>query len=185
MESVFHAIQRVRDRQSEIVHTLSAAGIPFALSGSNATFVWIASIDESATRQYRNVEFIIEREDIDRVVARLTDLGLIADVQDFHILYRNEAIRHDRWADMAIFAGEPVAGKSCSVPNLDRIELINGLPAIGLDRLVSFQLSRWLLDDQVDLRDLISVGLIDDAWIDRVPQHLSSRLSVLLEDPDG
>jgi len=185
MESMFLAIQRVRDRQAVIVGTLQKAIIPFALSGSNATFAWIASIDESATRQYRNVEIVIECDDIERVVAALADLGLIAEMRSDRILFRNDSIRHDRWADMAIFAGNPMGGKLCSVPGLDRTELINGLPVIGLDRLVSFQLSRWLLDDQVDLRDLIDISLIDQNWIDKVSPELASRLSELLEDPDG
>jgi hypothetical protein len=173
---MFHAIQLVRDRQAEIVRTLSAADISFALSGSNATFAWIASVDESAVRQYRNVEFIINCKDINPVTSALEGLGLTTDVRDDNILFRNESIRYDRWTDIAFFAGEQIAGKPYRVPNLDRIEVIGESPLIVLDRLVSFQLSRWTLDDRVDLRDLMNVGLIDGSCIDRFPSHLSSRL---------
>jgi hypothetical protein len=110
---------------------------------------------------------------------------LVAETRNDCILFRNDLIRHERWADLAIFAGDCIGGKVGSVPSLENMVILNGTPVICLDRLVSFQLSRWLLDDQVDLRDLIGVGLLDGKWADRVPPALARRLIQLLEDPDG
>ena len=35
------------------------------------------------------------------------------------------------------------------------------------------------------LRDLIGVGLVDRAWLDRVPPVLRPRLQELLDTPEG
>jgi hypothetical protein len=35
------------------------------------------------------------------------------------------------------------------------------------------------------LRDLTSVGLVDEAWVARFPEVLAERLQGILEDPEG
>jgi len=32
---------------------------------------------------------------------------------------------------------------------------------------------------------MISVGLIDNTWLDKFPQELAQRLKILLDDPQG
>jgi hypothetical protein len=39
--------------------------------------------------------------------------------------------------------------------------------------------------DKTHLRDFLEVGLIDAAWVDRLPPELAARLQVLLDTPDG
>lgn len=47
------------------------------------------------------------------------------------------------------------------------------------------KLNSFRRKDQVHLLDMISLGLIDTTWLDRlVPEH-AARLRQLLDDPDG
>ena len=39
--------------------------------------------------------------------------------------------------------------------------------------------------DQVHLRDMISLSMIDASWLDKFPVELSARLKELLDDPNG
>jgi hypothetical protein len=39
--------------------------------------------------------------------------------------------------------------------------------------------------DRVHLRDMISLGMIDQSWPTRFPKVLGDRLQGLLNDPDG
>ena len=39
--------------------------------------------------------------------------------------------------------------------------------------------------DRVHLRDMISLGMIDDSWLDRLPEVFRVRLLALLDDPNG
>ena len=47
------------------------------------------------------------------------------------------------------------------------------------------KLTSFRRKDQVHLLDLISIGLIDSTWLDRLSPELKPRLQELLEDPDG
>jgi hypothetical protein len=38
--------------------------------------------------------------------------------------------------------------------------------------------------DRTHLRDLISVGLIDESWLIKLPDELAARLQSLLDTPD-
>lgn len=183
MEAAFHAQQVVRDRQTDVAATLSRLAIRFALSGSNATFAWISNVDPSAVRQYRNIEFIVLRDNTDEAIRALSQIGLAAEIRTDYILFRNGKTRHDHWADKALYFGS--TDGVIEVPKLDEIELLDGLPVVQKARLVYFQLERWTLDDRVDIRDMIDVGIVDDSWLPRLPAELASRLQVLLNDPDG
>ena len=47
------------------------------------------------------------------------------------------------------------------------------------------KLTSFRRKDQVHVLDMISIGLIDDSWLDRMPPQLQMRLNELLNDPDG
>jgi hypothetical protein len=47
------------------------------------------------------------------------------------------------------------------------------------------KLNSFRLKDRVHILDMISVGLIDDSWLSRLPGPLRDRLQELLDNPDG
>jgi hypothetical protein len=183
--TVFEAIDTLRNRQSSIVRTLDAAKIPYALSGSNATFVWIESVEESAVRFYRNVEFIIRRSNLNSVIEALSSIGLIPDQKADRIVFQDKPNRREHWSDRALFSGEEIVSNLCFVPDTDPHVIINGVRVLPLQTLAKFQLERWTLDDNVDLRDMIDVGLIDANWPAKFRPELANRLQHLLDTPDG
>lgn len=56
---------------------------------------------------------------------------------------------------------------------------------VSLDALVRMKLTSFRDKDRMHLRDLMDVGLVDAAWLDRVPPVFRERLQTLLNDPDG
>ena len=85
-----------------------------------------------------------------------------------------------------VFSGEKVkADYPEPVPSIDAFELIGDARMLPLDLLVRMKLTSFRLKDRVHLQDMISVGLIDASWLDRLPAELRSRLQELLDNPDG
>jgi hypothetical protein len=189
-ERMLEAQRIIRDRQAAIVSVLNEARFPFALFASNATVVWIESVDPSAVRQYRNIEFLVNREDLRRINNALTPLGLIPEMKADHIQFRSEYNSRDRRNDRAYFASEQlngidVNGIAVTLPTLDAVETVQGIPIVPLDKLVEFQLRRFKLDDKVDIRDMIDAGLVDESWPAKFPPELAARLQHILDTPDG
>jgi hypothetical protein len=185
LEKMILAASNVRERQSQIVRALEKSGVSFALSGSNATHLWVASVEEAAARQYRNVELIIERKDIDSLVAAMKELGFFTDLRPDRVTIRSTPDQRKRWADIALFANESAANKSFTIPSLNGTTVVGSVPVLLLESLVELQLWRWTLDDRVDLRDMIEVGLLDQTWPSRLPPELAARLQELLDEPNG
>jgi hypothetical protein len=184
-ERMFEAQRILRERQASIVAVLTQTGIPFALFASNATYAWIESVDPSCVRQCRNIDLIANRHDRDAVMSALTCLQLSPESRDDYLLLRNKHTCHDRWFDRVYFAGEKLANSDVMIPTLYEIEIIKEVPVVLLPALVEFQLRRFKLDDKVDLRDLIDVGLIDQSWPAKLPPGLAERLQQILDTPEG
>jgi hypothetical protein len=47
------------------------------------------------------------------------------------------------------------------------------------------KLTSYRRKDQVHVLDMISIGLIDQSWVARLPPALGARLQALIDDPDG
>lgn len=175
----------VQKRQSTIVASLLKQNIAFALSGSNATYLWIENTDSSAVRLFRNIEFIINREDIEAVILALAAVELKADQRGDCVVFRSPTTKRERTSDRSYLSGELVENSDVRIPELKTIAFLRGVPVIELETLVQFQLRRHKLDDRVDVRDLIDVGLVDQTWTSKLPPELAPRLQELLDTPDG
>jgi hypothetical protein len=69
-------------------------------------------------------------------------------------------------------------------PDVEPSEMGDGIRTLPLDRLVRMKLNSYRLKDRVHLLDLISVGLINESWIEKYPTPLADRLRSLIENPD-
>lgn len=85
------------------------------------------------------------------------------------------------------FSDEPIPGCAAGYlsPLATAVEVLDGRRVLKLADLVHFQLARYRLDDAVDLRDMLDVGVIDASWVDRYPEDLAKRLQHLVDTPDG
>ena len=90
----------------------------------------------------------------------------------------------DRDAVHVVFAGKKVREEYPEpVPYIDDYELIENVKTLPLESLVKMKLTSYRRKDQGHLLDMISVGIIDETWLERLPNAL--RLQELLDDPDG
>jgi len=64
-------------------------------------------------------------------------------------------------------------------------EAADAFRLISLDALIRMKLAAFRDKDRTHLRDLIDVGLLDAAMLDRLPVELRSRLETILQTPDG
>ena len=85
-----------------------------------------------------------------------------------------------------VFAGKKARPEYLEpVPDIDEYALIEDARTLPFDRLVKMKLTSFRRKDQVHILDLISIGLIDESWLERFSPELRLRLEELLNDPDG
>jgi hypothetical protein len=91
-----------------------------------------------------------------------------------------------RDAVRVVFAGQKVREEYPElVPEIDQYELMADSRTLPFDKLVGMKLTSYRRKDQVHLLDMISIGLLDESWLDRFSPPLRVRLAELLNDPDG
>jgi hypothetical protein len=186
LERVASAVEKVRQRLLAAAAALKAAGVPYAVVGGHAVALWVSRVDEAAVRNTRDVDVLIRRSDFEAARTALQSAGFvhrhIAGIDVFldspgatprdavHIVFANEKVRPH----------EPVAN-----PDVEESEDAGLFRVIALEALVRIKLTAFRDKDRTHLRDLIDVGLIDAAWLLRLPPVLTGRLRQLLDTPGG
>jgi hypothetical protein len=185
-DRIERAIESVKIRMRRVSALFEAAGIPFAVVGGNAVQLWVAQVDESAVRNTRDVDVVINRADFARVKEVLEGDGFIYRPSPPREIFLDGPAARP-WDAVHLF----IADERC-VPNdeeplpsiADRVK-IQSVWTLPLEVLVRMKLIVFRLKDRVHLRDMMDVGLIDAGWLERFPPQLSARLKELLDDPDG
>ena len=186
LERMERAVEKVRQRLLRATGVLEAANIPYAVVDGNAVMAWVEQVDESALRNTQDVDLAIRREDLDRVKEALATVGFIyrraAGIEMFldgpeakardvvHIVFSGEKVREDYLA---------------AVPDVSEYTSFKAYRVLGLESLVRMKLTSYRRKDQVQIQDMIDVGLIDESWPARFPNELGQRLQHLLDTPDG
>lgn len=183
---MIEAVQAVRDRALRATAALERAGILYAMAGGNAVAAWVARVDRAAVRNTQDVDILVRRADFDAVKLALESAGFVhASVMDM-TCFIDGPEGSPRDAVHLLFAGEKVR-ESYPLPTADvtERERAEDYHVVGLDPLVRMKLNSFRRKDQVHLQDMISLGLVDASWLERlVPEH-AARLKQLLDDPDG
>ncbi len=186
------AVENVRRRLLRSAAALAAAKIPYAVVGGNAVAAWVSRADESAVRNTRDVDLLLRREDLPAAITamqnagfhhrRVASLGRAGTMDVFldgvegkvgdgvHVVFAEEKTQPDQ--------PEPNAA-------IHEAEDAGEFRLISLEALVRMKLSAFRDKDRVHLRDLSSVGLIDEAWPSRFPAELRARLELILASPEG
>lgn len=185
-QRVIDAVEAVRERVRRAAAALERAGIPYAVVGGNAVAAWVARVDRRAVRNTQDVDILIRRCDLDAVRKALEGAGFL-----FHTVLGVDCFLDDtdggpRDAVHLVYAGERVA-PSHPAPAADVSESIRAedFAVVTLDALVRMKLNAFRRKDQVQLLDLISLGLVDETWLERLMPVHAARLQELLDDPDG
>jgi len=185
-ERAIDAAERVKERMRRATRALDAAGVPYAVAGGNAVAEWVGRIDEDATRNTKDVDLLVRREDFSAVQTVLEDVGFI-----YHNVMGVDAFTDGPKGKPSggvhlLFAGEKLrTGDSHALPALEESERGIGFQVVNLEALIKMKLLAHRLKDRVHILDLIGVGLIDATWPARFPSPLDERLQQLLDNPDG
>ena len=180
------AVKKVRERLERATRTLEAAAIPHAVVGDNAVSAWVASVDESAVRSTQKVELLVRTCDFVRVKNALIAAGCDYRHVNGIELFADEATVHNRHSIQVLFAGVMVRPVDLyAAPDVEESQQIGSMRVLSLEPLVRMLLGIFRINDRVNLRDLIDVGLVDQSWPKRLPPELAARLQELLDDPNG
>jgi hypothetical protein len=176
-ERALMAAEKVKERLRRATRALDAAGVPYAVVGGNAVAEWVARVDEDAVRNTRDVDILIRRPDFPAAKTCLEAAGFIyhelLDIDTFidgpqgkpsggiHLLYAGERARPD---------------DDYNLPEIDESERAVEFQVVTLEALLRLALTSYRLNDRVNIRDMIGVGLIDATWPARLPPPLGARL---------
>jgi len=183
---MINAVEKVRERLLRAAKALDAASVPYAATGGNAVAAWVSTVDEAAVRNTRDVDLLIRREDFDRVKAALEGVGFVYRHSAGIDMFLDGPGASARDAVHVIFAAEKVRPEYV-LPAAEPSESdqATGFRVVNLEALLRMKLTSFRDKDRVHVRDLMSVGLVDETWLDRVSPLLRERLQELLNDPDG
>ncbi len=185
-DRIERAVEIVKERARRVTTALNAANIPYAIIGGNAVQHWVAQVDESVVRNTRDVDIILNESDLPAAIEVLEKVGFIYRRAAGVTMFLDGPNAKARDAVHVIFAGKKVREEYPEpVPLLDEYALIGDARTLPLERLVKMKLTSYRDKDRVHVRDMISIGIIDDTWPSRYSEVLRQRLQELLDDPDG
>lgn len=181
-----NALEIVRERLRRVTTTLNEADVPYAIIGGNAVQHWVAQVDESVVRNTRDVDIILNRSDLPRAQAALEAVGFIYRHAASVSMFLDGPNAKARDAVHVLFAGEKVRPDYPEpVPNIDDFALMGEAKTLPFVSLVTMKLTSYRDKDRTHIRDMISINIIDQSMVARLPGELGQRLQALLDDPDG
>jgi hypothetical protein len=84
-----------------------------------------------------------------------------------------------------IFAGEKVKTESLiPAPDVAESKATATARVLDLEALLRMKATAFRRKDHVHILDLMSVGLVDSSWLERLPPELRPRFQELLDNPD-
>lgn len=180
------AVEIVKQRLRRVTESLNAANIPYAIIGGNAVQHWVAQVDESVVRNTRDVDIILNREDLPNAIEALENVGFIYRHSAGVTMFLDGPNAKARDAVHVVFAGEKVRPEYPEpVPLINEYALMQNARTLPLESLVRMKLTSYRDKDRVHVRDMISIGLIDESWLGKMIPELQTRLQQLLDDPNG
>jgi hypothetical protein len=188
LEKSWMAAERIRDRCRRFAAAMDAAGVPYAVIGGNAVGLWVASRDEDAVRNTKDVDVLLRRSDLDAAKAAGAAAGFLhatAGAGEVHFFLDGPNGSFKNGVHV-IFAGEKVKPEDpAEAPDVADSELVGGMRVLRLEALVRMKLTAHRLHDRVHVADMMGVGLIDATWPARYPPALAARLQAILDNPNG
>jgi hypothetical protein len=186
LDRMVRAVEKVRDRLHRAARALEDARIPYAVIGGNAVAAWVARVDESAVRNTQDVDILLRRADLETAKVAFSNAGFVFRHVKGIDMFLDGPRAKDRDSVHIIFAGEKVRAQDpIPAPGVDETEATPSFRVVALEPLVKMKLTSFRRKDQVHILDMIDVGLLDEAWLDRLPAELAVRLKELLDNPEG
>lgn len=180
------AVEKVRERLLRATGKLNADGIPYAVIGGHAVMAWVSRVDDAAIRNTRDVDLLINRSDLPRVITSLEQVGFVYRKAAGIDMFLDGPQGKPREAVHVVFTNEKVkAHETVMNPDLSDSEPTNeGYRVLSLEKLVQIKLTAFRIKDRNHLMDMIELGMIDASWCAKYPPLLAERLQELVDHPD-
>ena len=180
------AVERVNERLRKTVRIMETAQIPYAIVGGYAVRAWVAQVDEAAVRTTRDVDVLVRPEDLPAMIEAMTKARFHHRQTTGLDMFVESSEGSARDAVHVVLAGEMVRPNDVEAnPDVEPIEKTAEFQTIEFKALVRMKLNSFRDKDRVHLRDMISLGMVNEHWLSEIPDTLASRLQELLDDPDG
>ena len=137
------------------------AALDYRVVGGLATYLYVENAVPDAGRLTRDVDIVVNREDVERIAAAAESFGLhYRDVAGVDMLLQGEDPKARR-AVRLLFSGEKVRPEYTEpVPPLGEPTRLMGMRLIPIADLVRMKLTSFRLKDQTHLKDLDQAGVI-------------------------
>lgn len=112
LERMVRAVEKVKARLLRAAQALDAAGVPYAVIGGQAVAAWVATVDEAAVRNTRDVGILLDRLDLAQARQALERAGFV----------------HRHSAGMDLFLDGPDASARDAVHVISAGEKVRPLP---------------------------------------------------------
>src|SRR4051812_15733085 len=106
LDRMERAVAKVRERLLRATAALNQIGVPYAVVGGNAVASWVATIDEGAVRNTRDVDLLVRRSDLPAITAALEQAGFVGGELLDVVMFRDGAEGKPSEAIHLLFAGE-------------------------------------------------------------------------------
>jgi hypothetical protein len=180
------AVEKVRERLLRATAALNQAGVPYAVVGGNAVASWVATVDEGAVRNTRDIDLLVRRSDLDAVAAALEKAGFVRDELLDVVMFRDGEKGKPSEVVHLLSSGEKTRPDHLlPAPEIQTVKDPANFNVIALESLVVMKLMSNRRKDQVHVGDLIGVRLIDQSWLGKLPHELARRLKLILDTPEG
>ena len=187
LERMVRAVERVRDRLRRASMALEQARVRYAIIGGNAVAAWVATVNEAAVRNTRDVDILLDPDDLPRARQAMEAHGFIYRhvAGDDIFLDGPDARAED--AVHVVLARRKVRPHSVEpAPDVaETVSLGEGLRVVPLDALLRMKLTSFRDKDRMHIRDMIGVGLVTVRHLAALPALHADRLRELLETPEG
>jgi hypothetical protein len=186
LDRMERAVAKVRERLLRATAALNQIGVPYAVVGGNAVASWVATVDEGAIRNTRDVDLLVRRSDLPSITAALQQVGFVRDEVLDVVMFRDGAEGKPSEAIHLLFAGEKTRpDHPLPAPEIQTVDNPANFRVITLESLIVMKLMSNRRKDQVHVQDMIGVGLIDPSWLTKLPSELAERLQQILDTPDS
>src|SRR5262249_12433694 len=141
LDRMERAVAKVRDRLLRATAVLNKANVRYAVVGGHTVASWVATIDEGAVRNTRDIDLLIRREDLPILTAALEQAGFVrAEVLDVTMFLAGPAAKPSESIHL-LFAGEKVRAEDpLPSPDLAATDDPAGFRVIPLEALVHMKL---------------------------------------------
>ena len=178
------AVERVNERLRRTVRILEEADVPYAVIGGHAVRAWVAQVDEAALRTTQDVDILIRSEDLLALTWAMTAAGFQHRETPGRDIFLEHPDAPTREAVHIYLCGR-VERNGEPNPDIEPTTKTSDFRTVSFETLVRMELIVFRAKHKVHLLDLISLGMIDESWLERFPEGLRLRLKGLLDDPDG